>query len=262
VIEISSKHIFDWIQSSTEIQDFFKTVKSFGQDEDQTPYFIDQNGYVLNGIQNLILKFKFVVTNPLARVFTTRALWVYTTKFHCTLWLMAVAYQYNNQIRRQGYNLDWNWNWTCKTRMYKTSYADTRSVLELIGSEVSTCWAVSLKLGLEYKSRTPRSLKAFMEALLEMLTGITLIIKLALQVLFLRLGITNRVEFPNRKRPPCTTMPWCIWPALAVLWGVCWMFYPAYSGNEGGSVPGMFTTREGFYDFGNNRKWLDCSCHD
>jgi len=20
-------------------------------------------------------------------------------------------------------------------------------------------------------------------------------------------------------------MPWTIWPALAVLWGVCWMFY-------------------------------------
>ncbi|KAL9114708.1 MAG: hypothetical protein Q9227_001386, partial [Pyrenula ochraceoflavens] len=32
-------------------------------------------------------------------------------------------------------------------------------------------------------------------------------------------------EFPNRFRPPCTTMPWTIWPALVVLWGVCWMFY-------------------------------------
>lgn len=32
-------------------------------------------------------------------------------------------------------------------------------------------------------------------------------------------------EFPNRRRPPCTTMPWTIWPALVVLWGVCWMFY-------------------------------------
>ncbi len=28
-------------------------------------------------------------------------------------------------------------------------------------------------------------------------------------------------------RPPCTTMPWCIRPALAVLWGVCWMFNPS-----------------------------------
>lgn len=33
------------------------------------------------------------------------------------------------------------------------------------------------------------------------------------------------LEFPNRHRPPCTTMPWTIWPALVVLWGVCWMFY-------------------------------------
>ncbi|KAK0660110.1 hypothetical protein QBC41DRAFT_43713 [Cercophora samala] len=28
----------------------------------------------------------------------------------------------------------------------------------------------------------------------------------------------------------CTTMPWTIWPALVVLWGVCWMFiYPPLS---------------------------------
>jgi hypothetical protein len=32
-------------------------------------------------------------------------------------------------------------------------------------------------------------------------------------------------EFPNKRRPACTTMPWNIWPALVVLWGVCWMFY-------------------------------------
>jgi hypothetical protein len=32
-------------------------------------------------------------------------------------------------------------------------------------------------------------------------------------------------EFPNRRRPPCTTMPWNVWPALVILWGVCWMFY-------------------------------------
>lgn len=31
--------------------------------------------------------------------------------------------------------------------------------------------------------------------------------------------------YVNRRRPPCTTMPWSIWPALVVLWGVCWMFY-------------------------------------
>jgi len=31
-------------------------------------------------------------------------------------------------------------------------------------------------------------------------------------------------EFPNNLRPPSTTMPWIIVPALFVLWGVCWMF--------------------------------------
>ena len=31
--------------------------------------------------------------------------------------------------------------------------------------------------------------------------------------------------FPNRKRIPCSTMPWMIRPSLVVLWGVCWMFY-------------------------------------
>lgn len=32
-------------------------------------------------------------------------------------------------------------------------------------------------------------------------------------------------EFPDGIRHLCTTMPWTIWPALVVLWGVCWMFY-------------------------------------
>lgn len=31
-------------------------------------------------------------------------------------------------------------------------------------------------------------------------------------------------EFPNNIRHICTTMPWTIFPALIVLWGVCWMF--------------------------------------
>ena len=33
------------------------------------------------------------------------------------------------------------------------------------------------------------------------------------------------MEYPNNYRLPCITMPWDIWPALAVLWGVYWMFY-------------------------------------
>jgi hypothetical protein len=35
--------------------------------------------------------------------------------------------------------------------------------------------------------------------------------------------------FPGTIRPRCTTMPWTIWPALVVLWGVCWMFNPRRS---------------------------------
>ncbi|KAF5548905.1 hypothetical protein FMEXI_4576 [Fusarium mexicanum] len=31
-------------------------------------------------------------------------------------------------------------------------------------------------------------------------------------------------EFSNNIRHTCTTMPWTIFPALLVLWGVCWMF--------------------------------------
>lgn len=37
-------------------------------------------------------------------------------------------------------------------------------------------------------------------------------------------------EFPNNLRHLCTTMPWSIWPALVVLWGVCWMFYESADG--------------------------------
>lgn len=32
-------------------------------------------------------------------------------------------------------------------------------------------------------------------------------------------------EFPNSTHPLSTTWPWSIRPSLAVLWGVCWMFY-------------------------------------
>lgn len=37
-------------------------------------------------------------------------------------------------------------------------------------------------------------------------------------------------EFPNGVRHLCTTMPWTIWPALVVLWGVCWMFIQNQAG--------------------------------
>ena len=34
------------------------------------------------------------------------------------------------------------------------------------------------------------------------------------------------VNYSKALRPPCLSMPWTIWPALVVLWGVCWMFHP------------------------------------
>jgi len=37
--------------------------------------------------------------------------------------------------------------------------------------------------------------------------------------------------FPDNFRHLCTTMPWTIWPALVVLWEVCWMFYEPSVGN-------------------------------
>jgi hypothetical protein len=46
---------------------------------------------------------------------------------------------------------------------------------------------------------------------------------LCLLIIYLRYS-----EYSSKLRPPCTTMPWTIWPALAVLWGVCWMFYGEY----------------------------------
>jgi hypothetical protein len=39
-------------------------------------------------------------------------------------------------------------------------------------------------------------------------------------------------EFSNNKHPLSTTWPWSIKPSLAVLWGVCWMFYGEYGQNE------------------------------
>lgn len=57
-------------------------------------------------------------------------------------------------------------------------------------------------------------------------------------------------KFPNRLRPPCTTMPWTIWPALMVLWGVCWMFYEELNWNWGdqGDLPMASNTTGPFDD--------------
>lgn len=51
-------------------------------------------------------------------------------------------------------------------------------------------------------------------------------------------------EFPNNLRHLCTTMPWPIWPALVVLWGVCWMFYTPEADERGQSMCSLFPQRD------------------
>jgi hypothetical protein len=66
-------------------------------------------------------------------------------------------------------------------------------------------------------------LKRLNLALLVLLVYLAFMLQTILQYLLL---FCKFAEFPNRRRPKCTTMPWNIWPSLVVLWGVCWMFYP------------------------------------
>lgn len=54
-------------------------------------------------------------------------------------------------------------------------------------------------------------------------------------------------EFPNNFRHTCTTMPWTIWPALVVLWGVCWMFYPGQAISAGHDWPHEVSFGRGKY---------------
>ncbi|MCJ1325608.1 hypothetical protein MMC10_002271 [Thelotrema lepadinum] len=60
-----------------------------------------------------------------------------------------------------------------------------------------------------------------------------LFILAALAFLLATYGLFNHRRFTHnyssRLRPPCLSMPWTTWPALVVLWGVCWMFYPGPS---------------------------------
>lgn len=45
--------------------------------------------------------------------------------------------------------------------------------------------------------------------------------------------------FPNALHPLSTTWPWGIRPSLAVIWGVCWMFY--YFFDEEGNMRTLLT---------------------
>lgn len=56
-------------------------------------------------------------------------------------------------------------------------------------------------------------------------------------------------EFPNNHRPLSTTWPWAIKPSLAVLWGVCWMFYnsPVQDYSEDGAfIPNVGVPQDRF----------------
>jgi hypothetical protein len=72
-------------------------------------------------------------------------------------------------------------------------------------------------------------LKRFIEILLLSLQYLAFLLQKILQYLLI---FCKFAEFPNRRRPKCTTMPWNIWPSLVVLWGVCWMFYTPSSHQE------------------------------
>jgi hypothetical protein len=50
------------------------------------------------------------------------------------------------------------------------------------------------------------------------------------ELIYIILYLAFWSEFPNSIRHMCTTMPWTIWPALVVLWGVCWMFVASAPG--------------------------------
>lgn len=54
-----------------------------------------------------------------------------------------------------------------------------------------------------------------------------------------RLCFKSYYRFFNGVRYKCTTMPWTIWPALVVLWGVCWMFYGSPAPEYASLYPGI-----------------------
>jgi len=87
----------------------------------------------------------------------------------------------------------------------------------------------ALDIVLEIQSRRIKLEEALEEALQQsdaLMDTLSRFVLWLLEVLFRTLQSLGKFfEFPDRRRPPCTTMPWNIWPALIILWGVCWMFY-------------------------------------
>lgn len=79
-----------------------------------------------------------------------------------------------------------------------------------------------------YLMRLWQDLYLFLIRLQQLLLKLEKILRFWEKALYLLL-LSSFSEFPCSFRPPCTTMPWTIWPALVVLWGVCWMFYEPFS---------------------------------
>ena len=82
------------------------------------------------------------------------------------------------------------------------------------------------------RSHPSKSLEALLERLDEELQNLFRKLSLWKQLKYLTFFSLFYSEHPNGIRKLCTTMPWSILPSLAVLWGVCWMFYPPWPSQE------------------------------
>jgi len=74
----------------------------------------------------------------------------------------------------------------------------------------------------------------------------------ALQLVKYKCEYGSFAEWPDGRRPPCTTMPWTIWPTLVVLWGVYWMFYTPLSSTRWEEIVSSWNSDDA--DFGLNRE--------
>jgi len=69
-----------------------------------------------------------------------------------------------------------------------------------------------------------KTLWGLLDTIIELMQTVRVYITLILNTV-----LSGFSEFPNSMQPPCTNMPWTIWPALVELWGLCWMFYTPLS---------------------------------
>ena len=140
-------------------------------------------------------------------------------------------------IQARFYNLK-NWKWNPLIRVIvqeRFLQALIKSLMESVylieSKRLSRLFAAHLaqrkKMNIE-RCTTPVHLPELISHLFEGRTTHELFE--ALLILWLHLARAVQIFahysiYPGTIRPPCTTMPWTIWPALVVLWGVCWMFH-------------------------------------